>query len=161
MHIVCCFGKSIGVHVDAGKSHHANCTLVFFKKMFSPRRALRNIHDIEHINKYKRISAMRAKKYRPESERYKREVLGMGELSKLPNIGKAVEAQLIQVGIETPEALRQVGAKAAWLKIQEIDPSACIHRLMALEGAIQGVKKTGLPDAVKADLKAFYQGHKL
>ena len=26
----------------------------------------------------------------------------MGELSKLPNIGKAVEAQLIQVGIETP-----------------------------------------------------------
>ena len=53
----------------------------------------------------------------------------MGELSKLPNIGKAVEAQLIQVGIETPEALRQVGAKAAWLKIQEIDPSACIHRL--------------------------------
>ena len=85
----------------------------------------------------------------------------MGELSKLPNIGKAVEAQLIQVGIETPEALRQVGAKSAWLKIQEIDPSACIHRLLALEGAIQGVKKTGLPDAVKADLKAFYQEHKL
>ena len=85
----------------------------------------------------------------------------MGVQSKLPNIGKAVEAQLIQVGIETPEALRQVGAKAAWLKIQEIDPSACIHRLLALEGAIQGVKKTGLPDAVKADLKAFYQEHKL
>ena len=62
----------------------------------------------------------------------------MGELLKLPNIGKAVEAQLMQVGIETPEALRQVGAKAAWLKIQEIDPSACIHRLLALEGAIGG-----------------------
>ena len=85
----------------------------------------------------------------------------MGELSKLPNIGKAVEAQLIQVGIETPEALREIGAKAVWLKIQGIDPSACIHRLMALEGAIQGVKKAGLPDAVKADLKAFYQVHKL
>ena len=109
----------------------------------------------------KRINAMRAKKYRPESERYKREVWDIGELSKLPNIGKAVEAQLIQVGIETPEALRQVGAKAAWLKIQEIDPSACIHRLLALEGAIQGVKKTGLPDTVKADLKVFYQEHKL
>ena len=52
-------------------------------------------------------------------------------------------------------------AKAAWLKIQEVDPSACIHRLLALEGAIEGVKKTGLPDAVKADLKAFYQAHKL
>ena len=85
----------------------------------------------------------------------------MGELSKLPNIGKAVEAQLIQVGIETPEALRQVGVKAAWLKIQEIDPSACIPRLLALEGAIEGIKKAGLPDAVKADLKAFYQEHRL
>ena len=109
----------------------------------------------------KRTHAMWAKKNRPESERYKREVLGMGELSKLPNIGKAVEAQLIQVGIETTEALREIGAKAAWLKIQEIDPSACIHRLLALEGAIQGVKKSMLPDAVKADLKAFYQEHKL
>ena len=69
--------------------------------------------------------------------------------------------QLVQVGIETLESLREIGAKAAWLKIQEIDPSACIHRLLALEGAIQGVKKTGLPDAVKADLKAFYQEHKL
>ena len=48
----------------------------------------------------------------------------MGVQSKLPNIGKAVETQLIQVGIETPEALREIGVKAAWLKIQEIDPSA-------------------------------------
>ena len=85
----------------------------------------------------------------------------MGALSKLSNIGKAVEEQLIQVEIEPPEALRQVGAKAAWLKIQEIHPSACIHRLLALEGAIQGVKKSMLTDALKADLKAFYQAHKL
>ena len=120
-----------------------------------------NICGILSLGLKERIGVMRAKKYRPESERYKQEVLGMGELSKLPNIGKAVEAQLIQVGIETPEALRQAGAKAAWLKIQEIDPSACIHRLLALEGAIQGVKKSGLSDAVKADLKAFYQEHKL
>ena len=84
----------------------------------------------------------------------------MGVLSKLPNIGTAVEAQLIQVGIETPEALREIGAKAVWLNIQEIDPSACIHRLLALEGAIQGVKKTELSDAAKADLKEFYQEHK-
>lgn len=80
----------------------------------------------------------------------------MGELSKLPNIGKAVEAQLIQSGIRTADELRQIGAKEAWLKIQSFDESACIHRLMALEGAIEGVKKTLLPDEVKADLKAFY-----
>ena len=84
----------------------------------------------------------------------------MGELSKLPNIGKSVEEQLNQVGITSLEELKAVGAKNAWLKIQEIDESACIHRLMALEGAIEGVKKTMLSDEVKADLKEFYQRNK-
>ena len=84
----------------------------------------------------------------------------MGELAKLPNIGKKVEEQLIQVGIAPADDLKRIGAKEAWLKIQEIDESACIHRLMALEGAIQGVKKTMLSDEVKADLKEFCQGHK-
>ena len=84
----------------------------------------------------------------------------MGELSKLPNIGKTVEEQLNQVGIHTADELKRFGAKAVWLKIQEIDESACIHRLMALEGAIRGMKKTMLPDDVKTDLKEFYQWHK-
>lgn len=84
----------------------------------------------------------------------------MGELSKLPNIGKVVEEQLIQIGISSVDDLMKVGAKEAWLKIQEIDESACINRLMALEGAIQGVKKTMLSDEVKAELKDFYQQHK-
>ena len=85
----------------------------------------------------------------------------MGELSKLPNIGKTVEEQLAQAGIVTADELRKIGAKATWLKIRQIDPSACIHRLLALEGAIEGVKKSLLPDEVKADLKAFYQQHKM
>ena len=84
----------------------------------------------------------------------------MGELSKLPNIGKKVEEQLVQAGIESIDKLKQMGSKSAWLKIQEIDESACIHRLLALEEAIQGVKKTMLSDEVKADLKEFYQGHR-
>lgn len=84
----------------------------------------------------------------------------MGELSKLPNIGKTVEEQLMQVGIHTTAELKKLGSKAAWLKIKEIDESACINRLMALEGAIQGVKKTMLSDEVKADLKQFYQEQK-
>ena len=84
----------------------------------------------------------------------------MGELSKLPNIGKVVEEQLIQVGIDSVDKLKHIGAKEAWLKIQQIDESACIHRLMALEGAIEGVKKTMLPDEVKNNLKEFYQWNK-
>ena len=84
----------------------------------------------------------------------------MGELSKLPNIGKTVEEQLLQAGVTTAGELKSTGAKAAWLKIQEIDETACIHRLLALEGAIRGVKKSLLPDEIKADLREFYREHK-
>lgn len=85
----------------------------------------------------------------------------MGELSKLSNIGSTVEEQLNQAGIFTPEDLKSAGAENAWLKIQQIDSSACIHRLLALEGAIRGVKKAMLPEGRKAELKEFYNKHKL
>ncbi|ACQ53559.1 hypothetical protein EXM36_10155 [Clostridium botulinum] len=58
------------------------------------------------------------------------------------------------------DELKDIGTEQAWLKIQEIDSSACIHRLLALEGAIQGVKKTALPQERKAELKDFYNWHK-
>ena len=85
----------------------------------------------------------------------------MEKLSELPNIGKEVERQLMEVGIITCEQLKEMGSEKAWLKIQTIDKSACIHRLLALEGAIQGVKKTMLPDERKAELKEFYNWHKI
>ena len=66
----------------------------------------------------------------------------MGELSKLPNIGEVVEKQLNEVGIMTYEKLKEIGSKQAWLDIKSIDDSACIHRLYALEGAIQGIKRS-------------------
>ncbi len=81
----------------------------------------------------------------------------MGDLSKLPNIGSVVEEQLNMVGINTYEQLKKVGSKQAWLRIKAIDDSACIHRLYALEGAVQGVKKTQLSPEVKSELKEFYQ----
>lgn len=84
----------------------------------------------------------------------------MGELSKLPNIGLEVERQLYEAGITTFEELEELGAERAWLRIQEIDNSACIHRLLALEGAIWRVKKTLLPDKRRAELKEFYNQHK-
>lgn len=85
----------------------------------------------------------------------------MGQLANLPNIGRVVEEQLNKVGIETAEQLVQTGAENAWLKIQKIDSSTCIHRLLALEGAIRGVKKTDIPAVRKAELKEFYNSHKL
>ena len=85
----------------------------------------------------------------------------MGELAKLPNIGQTVEQQLNEAGITTREQLEEIGSKKAWLLIQEIDESACIHRLLALEGAIRGIKKNLLPIDVKEELKEFYNKHKI
>lgn len=85
----------------------------------------------------------------------------MEQLSKLPNIGKVLEKQLQEVGIFTYEQLKQTGAKEAWLKIQAIDSSACLHRLLALEGAIQGMKKTLLDEKTKQELREFYNHYKL
>lgn len=84
----------------------------------------------------------------------------MGELSKLPNIGKEVERQLNEIGVTTYEELKYLGAEKAWLKIKVIDESACINRLLGLEGALQGVKKTLLSDKRKAELKEFYNLNK-
>ncbi|WP_458404272.1 TfoX/Sxy family protein [Methanobrevibacter sp.] len=85
----------------------------------------------------------------------------MGELSKLPNIGKVLEKQLNDVGIDTADDLINIGSKEAWLKIKEIDESACLNRLMALEGAIQNIRWHNLSDDDKKNLKDFYNLQKI
>ena len=84
----------------------------------------------------------------------------MGELTTLPNIGKEMERQLKEVGIETIEQLKREGSKEAWSRIMEIDESACMNRLCGLEGAIQGIRWHDLSPEIKADLKAFYVSKK-
>ncbi|WP_295615782.1 TfoX/Sxy family protein [uncultured Methanobrevibacter sp.] len=84
----------------------------------------------------------------------------MGELSKLPNIGKVLEKQLNDVGINTVDELINLGSKEAWLKIKEIDDSACLNRLMALEGAVQNIRWHNLSEEDKENLKAFYNLNK-
>lgn len=84
----------------------------------------------------------------------------MGELTKLANIGAKLEKQLNDVGIFTEQQLRETGAKQAWALILQNDPSACVMRLSALEGALRGVRWHDLPDEVKADLKEFYHNAK-
>lgn len=85
----------------------------------------------------------------------------MEKLTDLPNIGPVLAGQLEKAGIPSPKALREAGSREAWLRIQTADPSACIHRLLSLEGAVRGIKKAQLPPSVKADCKAFYEAHKM
>lgn len=84
----------------------------------------------------------------------------MGELSKLPNIGKVLEAQLNNVGINTVDELVDTGSKEAWARIKKMDESACINRLMALEGAIQNIRWHDLSEKDKKNLRDFYNNFK-
>ena len=80
-----------------------------------------------------------------------------GSLSSMPNIGPALEDLLKRAEVETPEALRTIGSREAWLRIRGIDPSACLHMLQALEGAVRDVRKKDLPESVKAGLREFFE----
>ena len=84
----------------------------------------------------------------------------MGDLEKVVNIGKVLAKQLHEVGIESLEELKKVGARQTWLKIKAIDSSACYNRLCALEGAIQGIRWHDLSEKDKKELKEFYQDFK-
>lgn len=78
------------------------------------------------------------------------------KLTDLVNISKVTSGELSEVGIITPEQLKETGSKEAFLRIRIKDSSACICKLYALEGAIRGIRWHNLPDDIKQDLKNFY-----
>jgi DNA transformation protein len=83
----------------------------------------------------------------------------MSGLSGLPNVGKVLEQNLLAVGIETPERLREVGAKEAFLRIRlQCDPGACLHMLYGIQGAVLGIPDKLLPPEARQELKAFFKG---
>ena len=82
----------------------------------------------------------------------------MEKLTDLPNIGPKLAEHLMQTGIESPDQLRQAGAKEAFLRIRtQVDATACLHELEALAGAAEGVRKSLLPPERKAELKAWFR----
>ena len=82
----------------------------------------------------------------------------MGELLTLPNVGKVLEKNLNEIGIYTGQQLKEIGSKEALLRIRlKVDPGACLHMLYGLQGAVDGIMDTELPESTKQDLKAFYK----
>jgi TfoX C-terminal domain. len=79
------------------------------------------------------------------------------KLTELPNISKVLSAVLIDAGIDSPEQLRALGSREAFLKIKLRDPTACFNKLCALEGAVQGVRWHDLDPAVKEELRVFFK----
>ena len=81
----------------------------------------------------------------------------MSELSKLPNVGKVLEKLLNEVGITTAEELLELGTEEVFVRIRMKDPTACVHMLYGIEGAVEGVQDKFLTDETKEKLKAFYR----
>ena len=81
----------------------------------------------------------------------------MATLNDLPNIGEVLAQQLQQVGIETPQQLKAAGSKEAFLRLRlQVDETACLHKLYALQGAVEGVRYTQLSAQTKQQLKRFF-----
>jgi DNA transformation protein len=79
------------------------------------------------------------------------------DLSQLPNIGKDTKAKLIQVGINSAEELMSIGTEQAFLRLQKLDPGACIQLLYGLEGAIEGLEASKLGVETKQKLLEFHR----
>ena len=82
------------------------------------------------------------------------------ELQKAVNIGKELERQLNEVDIYSFDELKNRGSIDAWLMIKKIDESACLNRLMALEGAVQNIRWHSLSKEIKEELREFYYNNK-
>ena len=79
----------------------------------------------------------------------------MADLTSMKNIGKEMARKLAAVGVASPEALTEAGARDAFFRLKTLYPNVCLVHLYALEGAVRGVDFNELPKEVKQDLKAF------
>ena len=79
----------------------------------------------------------------------------MSELESLPNIGPELARALRAAGIADSDALRQIGAIKAWWRIHP--RFTCLHSLLALEGAVQGIPKRQLDETTRRHLKEATQ----
>ncbi len=78
------------------------------------------------------------------------------ELKELPNIGPELARLLDEAGVHDAEELRTLGTQEVFLRLKARDPDACFHKLTAIEGAVQGVRKSQLAPERKAQLRAFF-----
>ena len=87
--------------------------------------------------------------------------LKVKELSKkLKNVGPKLAQKLISAGIDSPEKLRAMGAKAAFEKMYKDGDKYGDYNaayLYALEGAIRGCDWLKIPKNVKAEYKKYAQ----
>ena len=79
---------------------------------------------------------------------------------QLRNVGPRLAEKLIAAGIDTPEKLRQIGAKKAFAKMYPTGDSYGDFNaayLYALEGAIRDCDWLDIPESIKQEYKQYAQ----
>lgn len=76
-------------------------------------------------------------------------------IATLKNLGPVTARDLAEVGIETTEQLREVGAVAAYARLRSLKPKHyTLVGLYALAGALEDVNWMELPEETKVKLRA-------
>ena len=78
-------------------------------------------------------------------------------LRDLPNLTFQLETLLWQAGVKDEHSLKQLGAKACWLRLKERSPQLSIRVLFALEGAIAGLHEAALPADTRRELTVWFK----
>jgi DNA transformation protein len=68
------------------------------------------------------------------------------------NIGPTLAAELTAVGVDSVERLRELGALPSWELLGGAGMRDCANSLLALEGAVRGVRWTSIPQAERRRL---------
>ena len=79
---------------------------------------------------------------------------------QLRNVGPKLAARLVEAGVDTPEKLRQIGAKKAFEKLYPTGDSYGDFNaayLYALEGAIRNCDWLDIPEKTKQEYKEYAQ----
>ena len=78
------------------------------------------------------------------------------DLEDLPNVGPELARELRAAGVRTAAELRRLGAKGAWAKVRDVNPERdCASSLLALEGAVRGVRWMSIQPAERKVLRAY------
>ena len=79
----------------------------------------------------------------------------MMRLERATNVGPVLAGELRKAGIAYVEDLRELGAYAAWERVRRINPDRdCASSLLALEGAIRGVRWMSLKASERQKIAA-------
>jgi len=74
-------------------------------------------------------------------------------LQQLPNIGAVLADRLRRAGVGDAVELRRLGSGRAFEKIRpDLPEDACTHTLLALEGALRGMRWTAIPQTERDTL---------